>query len=771
MTVSRRDLAAFTAFAVVILAWLFRDALVRGYVLGQADLLYQFPPWNGYAPSGWRPGNRWLLDSPTQSVPFLIYAREAVLAGRFPLWVSELGSGHPFFAAFQTAVLSPFSLIGYALPVPQALAPIAAARLLVGGIGMFVFLRTLRLGVAASTFGGVAFLLNAFSVGWLEHHVSSVAAWLPWALITTERCVRSPTGTAIVWSGVVTALALLSGHPETAFKVYLLAGAYALYVARSANRRWHGLAASAAGVLLGTLVCAIQLAPFLEYLSNSRIVAARASLEGPLFTNPPASFVTMFIPGFFGTPSDGRYVLSSSNYLEQQAYPGLLTWLLASVALASRRHRGLVLFFAAAAAASALIMYGTVVASLATTVLPPLRFAALSRFGLLVIVGLVIVASLGLDDLLERAAGTSKAPWILAAGAAVFIVVVVAAFMLVQRPLLEEGRQWFATRRSVDTAAALLLIALAGLWLTRIVSPRLSGLVAGAVIAVDLLVFASGLHPLRPSRDTYPATPELTRLQADPGVFRVAGWEDALYPNSVLAYGLHDYRNYDSIGVLHYEALLDVGFRFNRTFHALHHFATPHLLDLLNIKYVVTPPDVEAPRDRFTLIEDGRSRLYRNDRVLPRAFLVDGWIRLEGDDARRALRNGSIDLRRTVVLERDLPPPQLVTPAESAPGVARLVRYEDERVVIETAADGPRLLVLTDTDYPGWAATVDGVPAEIHRADYAFRAVFVAAGRHTVEFRYRPLSFRVGAGLSAVGLLVATVILVSGRRRHAALIP
>jgi hypothetical protein len=66
MRASRRGLATFTAFAVAILAWLFRDALTHRYVLGQAGLLYQFPPWSGYSPSGWRPGNRWLLDSPTQ---------------------------------------------------------------------------------------------------------------------------------------------------------------------------------------------------------------------------------------------------------------------------------------------------------------------------------------------------------------------------------------------------------------------------------------------------------------------------------------------------------------------------------------------------------------------------------------------------------------------------------------------------------------------------------------------------------------------------------
>jgi len=74
-------------------------------------------------------------------------------------------------------------------------------------------------------------------------------------------------------------------------------------------------------------------------------------------------------------------------------------------------------------------------------------------------------------------------------------------------------------------------------------------------------------------------------------------------------------------------------------------------------------------------------------------------------------------------------------------------------------------LVLTDTFYPGWQATVDGEPAEILPADHAFRAVSLEAGEHTIRFEYRPLSFRVGAWVSlGAGLLLAAA-LIGGRRR------
>ena len=73
-------------------------------------------------------------------------------------------------------------------------------------------------------------------------------------------------------------------------------------------------------------------------------------------------------------------------------------------------------------------------------------------------------------------------------------------------------------------------------------------------------------------------------------------------------------------------------------------------------------------------------------------------------------------------------------------------------------------LVSTDAWYPGWKAYVDGRPATLHRANLAFRAVSVPAGRHTVAFRYEPRSVRVGLALTALagciiaGMLVGTAV-------------
>ncbi|HLE70418.1 MAG TPA: YfhO family protein [Vicinamibacteria bacterium] len=85
---------------------------------------------------------------------------------------------------------------------------------------------------------------------------------------------------------------------------------------------------------------------------------------------------------------------------------------------------------------------------------------------------------------------------------------------------------------------------------------------------------------------------------------------------------------------------------------------------------------------------------------------------------------------------------------------AAIESYESERV--EIASNSPRdgFLVFSDTYRPGWSAWVDGVKTPILRAQAAFRAVRVPAGKHRVLFLYRPASLRLGAAVSLLALAV-----------------
>jgi hypothetical protein len=129
---------------------------------------------------------------------------------------------------------------------------------------------------------------------------------------------------------------------------------------------------------------------------------------------------------------------------------------------------------------------------------------------------------------------------------------------------------------------------------------------------------------------------------------------------------------------------------------------------------------------------------------------------VDGAAALAALQDPAFDPARVVILEAGdagrLPSGGSLTPSSNA-------------FIISVTLDQPGWVVLADTHYPGWIATVDGRPEPLLRANYAFRAVAVPAGPHTVVFDYRPASVAVGAWLTGLGFVVWGVAGVLGLRR------
>ncbi len=91
-----------------------------------------------------------------------------------------------------------------------------------------------------------------------------------------------------------------------------------------------------------------------------------------------------------------------------------------------------------------------------------------------------------------------------------------------------------------------------------------------------------------------------------------------------------------------------------------------------------------------------------------------------------------------------MPQPLFSTKAGSYPDPAKL----------EATLEQPELVVLADSFYPGWRATIDGTPAPIVATNYLFRGVAAPAGTHRIRFAYVPASVRIGAALSLLGLVV-----------------
>jgi hypothetical protein len=110
-----------------------------------------------------------------------------------------------------------------------------------------------------------------------------------------------------------------------------------------------------------------------------------------------------------------------------------------------------------------------------------------------------------------------------------------------------------------------------------------------------------------------------------------------------------------------------------------------------------------------------------------------------------------------------------VDPLPAAPGLAQplaAVRHGPNRVTVEVSQSRAGVLVLRESADPGWRARVDGLPTRVVTADGMFLGVPLKPGTHRVEFDYRPLGWRLGLALCALGAasLLAFTLLVARRR-------
>jgi hypothetical protein len=162
---------------------------------------------------------------------------------------------------------------------------------------------------------------------------------------------------------------------------------------------------------------------------------------------------------------------------------------------------------------------------------------------------------------------------------------------------------------------------------------------------------------------------------------------------------------------------------------------------------------VELDWNKFSLAYDGDPavNVYRNSQVLPRFYVVhSAWPAADQEAAFDLIHRPKFDPATTVVVEGG----QEMTGTPSGEDIVKVASYNlnDIALDVETTADG--YLVMSEVFYPGWEAIVDGQAAPILRANYAFRAIFVQAGGHRVELRYRPMTWRVGLGLAGATCLL-----------------
>ena len=764
-----------------------------GYVPLPADLITSSPLWGTYQIPYVQRYHGIMEDLVRSFYPWHKLIGEAVRAGTIPLWNPYVLNGFPMHAANAAAIFAPLTMLGYILPIDLAWTLGFVIRPVFAALGTALYARALGLNHSASLSAGLVLAWCGFQVGWAGQAMVDIVVWLPWIMLGVLRVAERPTPARVALTAVALAVPPLSGHPEVAVYVMLLGAASGLLylispppTADTSRGAWRARGVALLGLLavgvLALLLAAVQILPTIEWIPQ-----LKRELVGISAAMPPGDAFNFVVRHMAAAPVN----VIGSAIPNAAMYAGLVTLLLVPTALLHPRWREVWLYVVVLAVAVQFAFGVGPLVWLHHAMPTPIDFpktriilladfslAMLAGFGVAVLTepqrrrlrwlaGIVVLCAVGLEALLLRlpdagplindAADPLSGPRSLFQGTPFAVALVMATALVVAVPVV--------VRRARPHGAALCML-----------------------VAVDMLTFAYGHVPFSRTDLMLTPPPPIAFLQE-----RVDASSRILSARNVIPYNWEaQYRLATPNGYLYLTKLVvdvmtpitigpDPGVIELR--HDLLMQSRSPLIDFLGVRYLVTAHEggsadyVAGFPDRFTSVyDDGYVRIFENPRALPRAHLVpcEG-IEIQQFQRRAISRVNSpaFDHASMVILDEKTPCPEVAPPAGVALATAQTVEVTEatfNTYGVRATAVVPSMLVYADTYYEGWRGYVDGQEVPIVRANHAFKALRVDSGQHEVRFVFDPMSFKVGAALSAAGLAVVAGLLawsvLSARRLH-----
>ena len=679
--------------------------------------------------------------------------------GQLPVWTNQLCSG----LSLAGSAADPIGLSSFVLlPPAPALDLFVIVLLLVAAHGAYGLARRFGADRIGAVLAGIAFAGSGYIACQLKHlSIVSTVVWLPVGLLLIDRALGAAAGAGgkpttiarralfLAAFGLVFAEQVLSGFPQSAYICALFYGAFALFRAIGARkqvgpfRAWLGLvAALGLATALGAAAGAVVLLP----LSELGSVSDRSEPLGYLWSTAlaywPQNILTFLVPYINGDISDNSFI-GPPFFWEDYGYVGLATFLLAFYGAVRERRRPLVGFAIVMTLVAYFLVLGraTPVYRLAYELLPGLKlFRFPTRFLIVVELGIALLGAVGLTRLRADLARRWKPPSRIPQAIALALCAGTALDLFIHQPRqnpMVPAQPWLAPPPAVQRIQA-------GTAQPRTFTPRHRELHRHAFQTArgwaDVGPYFEVRNLLEPNTGGgFWGTPSADCYAGIAPRWYVDVWGDHSREAALVA--------------------LLAGYDHDAKTLRLHP-AFPNMLKMYGVTHVLSPyPQQGTP---FQLAGyDGHAYVYSvAGAARARVVRAARHVTTDQETARRLL-DFSFDPDREILLN-DAPDSihptveEIDVSGETSPGgVGRaVITHEDSRqIVIDAEAPADGFLLLADTFYPGWTATVDGTPTPIYRANHAVRGIQLPRGRHEVRFSYAAPGYMRG--------LVITLLSVS----------
>lgn len=738
----------------------------------------------------------------TTDVVSLIYPEQILgvklmKAGQWPLWNPYILSGTPLFANLQVAPFSPTALVYSFLNYINGWSAQIILQHILAVLFTFILLRHWKISKWASLFAGIAYSFSGFNLifsQWNGHTLS--AAFLPLAILFCAKILKSGGFLNSVGLALVLTFQLFSGYPQVSlytvlaifvfWLVYIWGKPIKTYLSRTLLV---GLAA-----LMTILFSAVQLLPTAELWRLSQRGYEPIPYEWSFL--PWSKIITFFAPDYFGNHATWNY-WGPQDYTSNTGYVGIVVFAIAFLVLQIRKKNKEIYYLIILTLVSLIISFPTPISVfLWKNNILGMRSSSAHRATILFNFAIAMLSGFGFDFFLRKNKfKTIKMvfiPLTILLGftlVALYHCLIAKVPTFVHQEIVSEITNYKVALRNLVLPFFFLSIILLVTYLKvkGLLSTKAASLILFMFMLFELYRFGWKFTPFAEKYLVYPGTPVITFLQSQPKPFRVTG-NKVIPVNIRTPYALESLEGYETIHSLRISQFLAALNSDKSGTSPVGRYGTvdndtSRLLDLTNTKYFLTiktdingDPDINGniparfKNDRFKIaFEDKTTVVMESNSYLPRAFMVYDWDIIGND---REILDNLLDANYPIDKKIILEEPTLVTKNLSTTRYQSRVVFESynaENSAIRVNTPEGGFLFISDAYYPGWIAYVDGNKENILRADFAFRAVYVPKGEHTVTFLYKPASFFDGLKISLFSLLfIATLsilVFIVGKRR------
>ncbi|MBI4403432.1 MAG: YfhO family protein [Deltaproteobacteria bacterium] len=690
--------------------------------------------------------------------------------GRWPLWNPHQMMGTPLAHNLQLSPFFPTRVLFELFQHPLAFDLHILLLLFLGGFFMYLYLRLLELQLLASCVGACSFMLTGCLALFAPFSFIDCQATLPIGLYLIEKIARKPNRRTVSCLALFLGSIFLCGYPAALIPALLALGLYGLFRiffppsdlqnCSTVQARFSHLSTS---LMLGLGTGTILLLPATDFVLQAE--HQRGISIGHWALNP-LLWPGVIIPFLYSyaKPEVGSWFTG---------WHGVIPSILVLLALSGKKWNRVEWFFTLFGLFCFLKLIGLPPGSW-LGYLPGFNRINLPRylqpeFALC----LCVLSAFGAQKLFSGAITLRKTFLIVLA-----LGIGLAVILAFQRDIfisLSIGSSIKRILLGFFWIFAFIVVTLLGL--TRRISHQSCTISWTILLILELACSHQRTRNLR--WDPFLPAPYIGFLKKESPPFRILGLDGVLYPPYSSAFGIDDIRWMNALWLPHYARyirtfvcadtgdrmaggevslqLTDANGRFSR------------YLNLANIKYLLVPQDsthVELERTpELQLVYSNDIRIYENRSVLPRAFVVGKVTQVLNDkDAVQLMSEKTFDVaKEAVVTTNDFFPLPANLDTEQDVGTVEVRSYDTQSVLMFARLRTPGFLIISDTYYPKWRATVDGKQTQILRANVAFRGIFLPAGNHSIEMVYHDPLFNLCLVVSGCALLICVLLFCNPR--------